>query len=73
MPMPERPPLRITSDQKLAFAVVACTLLCLLFPVAAPLFLSLFVGVAVREAGLKRTSARCSAKPSSTAPPSSSA
>jgi oxaloacetate decarboxylase beta subunit len=34
------------------FAVVACTLLCLLFPVAAPLFLSLFVGVAVRESGL---------------------
>ena len=34
------------------FAVVACTLLCLLFPVAAPLFLALFVGVAVRESGL---------------------
>lgn len=42
----------ITSTQKLMFAVVACTLLCLLFPVAAPLFLSLFVGVAVRESGL---------------------
>ena len=28
----------ITSSQKLIFAVVACTLLCLLFPVAAPLF-----------------------------------
>lgn len=35
------------------FAVVVCTLLCLLFPVAAPLFFSLFVGVAVRESGLK--------------------
>jgi oxaloacetate decarboxylase beta subunit len=34
------------------FAVVACTLLCLLFPVAAPLFLSAFVGVAIRESGL---------------------
>lgn len=43
----------ITSTQKLIFAVVVCTLLCLLFPVAAPLFLSLFVGVAVRESGLK--------------------
>jgi oxaloacetate decarboxylase beta subunit len=32
--------------------VIACTLLCLLFPVAAPLFLALFVGVAVRESGL---------------------
>jgi len=38
---------------KLTFATVACAVLCLLFPVAAPLFLSLFVGVAVREAGLK--------------------
>ena len=43
----------ISSSQKLIFAVVACTLLCLLFPVAAPLFFSLFVGVAVRESGLE--------------------
>lgn len=43
----------ISRGQKLMFAVVACTLLCLLFPVAAPLFLSLFVGVAVRESGLE--------------------
>lgn len=50
--MPPRPVVRITSDEKLTFAVVACTVLCLLFPSAAPLFLSLFVGVAVREAGL---------------------
>jgi oxaloacetate decarboxylase beta subunit len=42
----------ISRSQKLVFAVVACTLLCLLFPVAAPLFFSLFVGVAVRESGL---------------------
>lgn len=42
----------ISRSQKLIFAVVACTLLCLLFPVAAPLFFSLFVGVAVRESGL---------------------
>lgn len=33
--------------------MVACTVLCLLFPVAAPLFFSLFVGVSVREAGLE--------------------
>jgi oxaloacetate decarboxylase beta subunit len=43
----------ISRVQKLVFAVVACTLLCLLFPVAAPLFFSLFVGVAVRESGLE--------------------
>ena len=51
----ERGP-NITSSQKLIFAVVACTLLCLLFPVAAPLFFSLFVGVAVRESGLENFS-----------------
>ncbi|WP_404421398.1 sodium ion-translocating decarboxylase subunit beta [Nibricoccus sp. IMCC34717] len=51
--MPPRPPVKINSDEKLAFAVVACSVLCLLFPSAAPLFLSLFVGVAVRESGLK--------------------
>lgn len=43
----------ISRSQKLVFAVLACTLLCLLFPVAAPLFFSLFVGVAVRESGLE--------------------
>ena len=43
----------ISRSQKLIFAVLACTLLCLLFPVAAPLFFSLFVGVAVRESGLE--------------------
>ena len=42
----------ISSSQKLIFAVLTCTFLCLLFPVAAPLFFSLFVGVAVRESGL---------------------
>ena len=52
IPMPMEDVKKITSGQKLVFAVVTCTLLCLLFPVAAPLFLSLFVGVAVREAGL---------------------
>ncbi len=46
----------ISRSQKLIFAVVICTLLCLLFPVAAPLFFSLFVGVAVRESGLENFS-----------------
>ena len=43
---------QISRAQKLMFAVIACTLLCLLFPVAAPLFFSLFVGVTVRESGI---------------------
>ncbi|MEK7394279.1 MAG: sodium ion-translocating decarboxylase subunit beta [Fibrobacterota bacterium] len=53
--IPMRPSKRknISGGQKLAFAVVGCTVLSLLFPVAAPLFLSLFLGVAVRESGLK--------------------
>jgi oxaloacetate decarboxylase beta subunit len=53
-PEPPRKPVKpMKSGVKLTFATVACAVLCLLFPVAAPLFLSLFIGVAVREAGLK--------------------
>ncbi|MGE5679973.1 MAG: sodium ion-translocating decarboxylase subunit beta [Bacillota bacterium] len=43
----------VSSGEKMAFAAVTNTVLCLLFPVAAPLFISLFLGVAVRESGLK--------------------
>jgi oxaloacetate decarboxylase beta subunit len=43
----------VSSNQKLAFSVIICVVLCLLFPVASPLFFSLFIGVAVRESGLK--------------------
>jgi oxaloacetate decarboxylase beta subunit len=42
----------ISSTEKLVFAVVTCAALSLLFPVAAPLLLSLFLGVAIRESGL---------------------
>lgn len=49
---PPEQPVTFSSGQKLAFAVIACTILCLLFPVAAPLFVSLFLGVAIRESGL---------------------
>jgi carboxybiotin decarboxylase len=49
----EKPSREITSGEKLVFAVVVCVFLTLLFPVAGPLFLSLFVGIAVRESGLK--------------------
>lgn len=44
----------ITSQEKLIFSVVACALLCLLFPVAAPLFLCFFLGIAIRESGVER-------------------
>jgi carboxybiotin decarboxylase len=44
---------KISAGQKLAFAIITCVVLCLLFPVAAPLFFSLFIGVAIRESGLQ--------------------
>lgn len=49
----KRPVKAISPGIKLTFAVLLCVILCLLFPVAAPLFFSLFIGIAVRESGLK--------------------
>lgn len=49
----KKPPKNYDPKVKLAFAVILCAILCFLFPVAAPLFFSLFIGVAVREANLK--------------------
>ena len=51
--MPAEPAREISSNEKIVFSVVTCTVLCLLFPVAAPLFLALFLGVIVRESGLR--------------------
>ncbi len=51
-PPPPKKRLVITSGQKIVFAVFLCALLCLLFPVAAPLFFSLFLGIVIRESGL---------------------
>ncbi|GAB1476654.1 sodium ion-translocating decarboxylase subunit beta [Bacillota bacterium] len=42
----------ITSGEKLAFDVVACVALCLLLPVAAPLFMSFFLGNVIKESGI---------------------
>jgi oxaloacetate decarboxylase beta subunit len=44
---------KFTAFQKLMFAVVLCVLLTFLFPVAGPLFFSLFLGIAIRESGIK--------------------
>jgi oxaloacetate decarboxylase beta subunit len=52
MRMPVEKVRPISSDEKMVFAVVTCTALCLLFPVAAPLFLAVFLGVVIRESGL---------------------
>ncbi len=50
----KEPKRKITSGQKLVFAVVCCVLLSFLFPVASPLFFSLFLGIAIRESGLEK-------------------
>ena len=52
LPMPMEKGRTITSNEKLVFAVIACVLLSLLFPVASPLLLSLFLGVVIRESDL---------------------
>ncbi|MCX7172706.1 MAG: sodium ion-translocating decarboxylase subunit beta [Proteobacteria bacterium] len=41
-----------TKEEKMTFAVIMCTLLCLLLPVAAPLFMSFFLGIVIRESGV---------------------
>jgi oxaloacetate decarboxylase beta subunit len=52
IPMPVEKKREITSNEKLVFAVVACILLSLLLPVAAPIIMSLFLGVIIRESGM---------------------
>lgn len=42
----------ITSQEKLIFSVIACTVLSLILPAAAPLLLSFFLGVAIKESGV---------------------
>ena len=44
---------QISRNEKIAFVVVATAVLCILFPVAAPLFASFFVGVVIKEADIK--------------------
>lgn len=49
----KKPVKQYSAATKISFAVVMCVILCLLFPVAAPLFFSLFIGVVIKESGLK--------------------
>ncbi len=44
----------ISSQEKMIFAVVACAILCILFPVAAPLFMCFFLGIAIKESKITR-------------------
>jgi sodium ion-translocating decarboxylase beta subunit len=43
---------KVSKNEKIAFSVITCTVLCFLFPVAAPLFMSFFVGVIIRESNI---------------------
>lgn len=43
----------VSPAEKMTFAVIVNTLLCLLLPVAAPLFMSFFLGIIIRESGVK--------------------
>lgn len=45
---------RVSGTSKLMFSAVAAAVLSLLFPMGAPLFVSFFVGVALKEAGVTR-------------------
>jgi oxaloacetate decarboxylase beta subunit len=44
----------ISRAEKMTFAIITCTILSLLFPVAAPLFMAFFLGIIVRESGVKQ-------------------
>jgi oxaloacetate decarboxylase beta subunit len=45
---------KVSAEEKLAFSIVVGTVLSLLFPVAAPLFVSFFLGVIIRESKVTR-------------------
>jgi Na+-transporting methylmalonyl-CoA/oxaloacetate decarboxylase beta subunit len=45
---------KVSTGAKFAFCIATFTVLSILFPVAAPLFASFFVGLAVKEAGITR-------------------
>ena len=45
---------KISAGEKMAFSVFTGTVLCLLFPVASPLFVSFFLGVIIKESKISR-------------------
>lgn len=50
IPMDLRKIPKVTAGEKITFSIITCTVLSLLFPVAAPLFMSFFLGVIIRDA-----------------------
>ncbi|MDI9401551.1 MAG: sodium ion-translocating decarboxylase subunit beta [Limisphaerales bacterium] len=53
MPPPAKPPTAYNSMEKMIVAAVLCIVLSLLLPIAAPLIFSLFLGISIRESGVK--------------------
>lgn len=45
---------QVSAGSKFAFAIATCAFLCILFPVAAPLFASFFLGLAIKESNITR-------------------
>jgi oxaloacetate decarboxylase beta subunit len=45
---------RVSSGEKIAFSIITGTVLCLLFPVASPLFASFFLGIIIKESKISR-------------------
>jgi carboxybiotin decarboxylase len=45
---------KVNKTEKLIFTVIATAVLCILFPVAAPLFASFFIGVAIKEGNVPK-------------------
>ncbi len=45
---------KVSGGAKFTFCIATLTLLCFLFPVAAPLFASFFLGLSIKEAGITR-------------------
>lgn len=43
----------VSANEKIAFSIITCVVLSLLFPVASPLFMSFFLGVTIKEVGIK--------------------
>lgn len=45
---------RVSPGEKVAFSIITGTVLCLLFPVASPLFASFFLGIIIKESKISR-------------------
>jgi oxaloacetate decarboxylase beta subunit len=54
IPMKEMKIIKVSSGEKISFSIVTGTVLSLLFPVAAPLFVSFFLGVIIKESNVTR-------------------